>query len=153
MIPLAGPEATVLRRLTQVIAMGKHARSYTARDVVRVAVERLPAGEVYRRAIARERAARLRAEREAEALRAQLAHPQHAPHRVAEVTRLQKVILDHAARGRKLKDIADDFAMKPSAVQAHLARAADRMDADSTGHALALINRGVVVLRVKGQAA
>lgn len=69
-VPLAGPDARILHRLAQIVAMGKREGSYSPADVQRVAEAHLQHPHALRRQLLNERARADQLAAEVERLRA-----------------------------------------------------------------------------------
>lgn len=174
---LAGSDARIFDLVAQVAAIVERHGIGTPADVVRIAAAHLRHPHLHEREAAAQKRRAEAAEAEAQRLRekatqhrARIAElethihnletrpkvwaPAGVTHRrVAYLTQLQVDILAQACRGRTATDIAADMGMKRSAVQSHIGRCADAMEADSPLHAVSLVNRNVVEIRVKSRRA
>lgn len=137
---LAGRDAAVYDLLRRVVAIGRHRRAWDAADVARVAYTHLPNR-------VRRDAELLR--RRAEAAEAEVERLTHHPHRTVTLSALQADIVARACRGATPTDIALATGRTRTSVANHLSRAAAAMQADHVAHGLALVQRGVVEIRVK----
>jgi DNA-binding NarL/FixJ family response regulator len=164
MIPLAGPEAQILRFLAQVIAIGKHRKAWTKIDVLRVAHQHL-GGDLLRREAQRERARADRAETENQRLRERIGQLEHnllryeavplddlPPRKVVDLTRSEFEVFALHCEGHQRQTIASELGIDKRTVSNYVSRVAGQVGADAA-RAAALVNRGVVVLRTKGRAA
>lgn len=154
-------EARAYVNVRRVIDYGRHSRTYSAADVVRVTL-RYFANNAHLRAVEAERARADRAEQRVHELAEQLRAYQAGqpvlrivddtlpPRSVVEVGRREFDIFADWAEGKSRHEIAKEFHLKPSTVSNAVANVAAAIGADAA-RAAALVNRGVVRLVPKQQ--
>lgn len=164
-IPLAGRDGQILKFVGQVVAIGRNRKAWDAADVARVTYDHLPHPRVHEREAKTQRDRADKAEAHAallkqrvreleQQLRPAFTDPWQPPtpvshRRSVELTPLQARIFTEFAKGRAQTDIADDLDMGRTAVTNHIHRASNQIGADSPAHAVSLVLRNVVEIRVR----
>lgn len=158
-VPVSGPDAEILRYLTQVVAIGQHKGTWDAAAVHRVAEAHLRHPHTLRRQLLNERAARGRAEEELERLRAkvrQLTAMQGAPvatesplpSRVVELSPKRYAVLELMVAGYSRQQIADKLGLSRDCAADRIRRVIADLDATGTAQVIQLVRSRQVEVRV-----
>lgn len=155
--PLTGPDAAIMNKLLQVVAIAERNNWGTAADIVRIAEAHLPHPNTLRRQLLNERAARNRAEAENDRLQAkvrQLAAIQNTPavqspqpRRVVKLTPNRHAVLQLMAAGYSRKQIADRLGLGREAVADRIRHTIRAFGVTRTAEVIQLVHSKQVEVR------
>lgn len=164
MRPLVGADAQVFELLQRIVSIGRHRRAWTRADVARVCSVYF-AGNAHQRAIEAERERTDQARAEARRLAEHIAvleqdllryrnadRDELPPRKVVELNRSEYETFALFCEGRPRQSIADELGLAKGTVSNYVSHVSELIDADAA-KAAALVNRGVVAIRTRGQAA